>query len=146
MVSWEGTSKRDWRMEMRAPARALRPLVVLAVAAASFGCIAPATYAEDMSVAVTSDSGTHVVVDVDLNGGAPNGGLDGKDVEKDGQGNSASAAETDNTMKAFESLMAVNDIIIKSAFFFFCLPILLVSAMILIFYALMEWLHERRRP
>lgn len=120
---------------MRSPARALRPLVVLAVAAASFGCIAPATWAEDMSVAVTSDSGNHVVVDVDLNGGAPNGGLDGKDVEKDGQGNSASAAETDNTMKAFESLMAVNDIIIQSAFFFFCLPILLVSAMILIFYA-----------
>ena len=49
-------------------------------------------------------------------------------------------------MKAFESLMAVNDIIIQSAFFFFCLPILLVSAMILIFYALLEWLHERRRP
>lgn len=71
---------------MRSPARALRPLVVLAVAAASFGCIAPATWAEDMSVAVTSDSGNHVVVDVDLNGGAPNGGLDGKDVEKDGQG------------------------------------------------------------
>lgn len=113
---------------MRSPARALRPLVVLAVAAASFGCIAPATWAEDMSVAVTSDSGNHVVVDVDLNGGAPNGGLDGKDVEKDGQGNSASAVETDNTMKAFESLMAVNDIIIQSAFsssacrYFLCRP------------------------
>lgn len=146
MVPWEGTSKRDWRMEMRAPARALKPLVVLAVAAASFGCIAPVTYAEDMSVAVTSDSGNHVVVDVDLNGGAPIGGSDGKDVGKDGQGNSASAAETDNTMNAFESLMAANCIIIKSAFFLFCLPILLVSAMILIFYALMEWLHERRRP
>lgn len=146
MVPWEGTSKRDWRMEMRAPARALKPLVVLAVAAASFGCIAPATYAEDMSVAVTSDSGNHVVVDVDLNGSAPDGGADGKVVEKGGRGNSASAAETDNTMNAFESLMAANCIILKSAFFFFCLPILLVSAMILIFYALMEWLHERRRP
>lgn len=130
---------------MRIPAAAVKLLAVLTVATASFGSIAPA-YAEDMSVAVTSDSGNHVVVDVDLNGGAPNGGLDGKDVEKDGQGNSASAAEIDNTMKAFESLMAVNDIIIQSAFFFFCLPILLVSAMILIFYALMEWLHERRRP
>lgn len=50
MVSWEGTSKRDWRMEMRAPARALRPVVILAVAAASFGCIAPATYAEDIRI------------------------------------------------------------------------------------------------
>lgn len=131
---------------MRVPARALKLLVVLVVAAASFGCIAPAAYAEDTSVAVTSASGNHIVVDVDLKGSAPDGGSDGKDAKKDDQGNSASAAETDNTMKAFESLMAANDIIIKSTFFFFCLPILLVSAMILIFYALMEWLHERQRP
>lgn len=131
---------------MRISTSVVKSFFALAVAAALVGCIAPAAYAEDMSVAVTSDSGNHVVVDVDLNGSASDGGADGKVVEKGGRGNSASAAETDNTMNAFESLMAANCIIIKSAFFFFCLPVLLVSAMILIFYALMEWLHERRRP
>lgn len=145
MVPWEGTSKREWRMEMRVSARALKPLVVLVVAAASFGCIAPATYAEDMSVAVTSESGNHVVVDVDLNGGAPNGGSDGKDVEKDGQGNSASTAKTDDTMERFYELMAANDIILKSLFFFYFLPTLFSSAIILISYVFMEWLHERQR-
>lgn len=129
---------------MRIPAAAMKLLVVLTVATASFGSIAPA-YAEDATVNVTSRGGNHVVVDVDLNGSAPDGGSDGEDAKKGDQGNSASAADTDNTMEAFESLMHARDINIKATFFFYCLPILLVSAMILIFYVLMEWLHERRR-
>ena len=51
---------------MRIPARALKPLVAMAIAAASFGCIAPAAYAENATAAVISDDGGHVVVDVDL--------------------------------------------------------------------------------
>lgn len=45
----------------------------MAIAAASFGCIAPAAYAENANAAVISDDGDHVVVDVDLNGSAPVG-------------------------------------------------------------------------
>ena len=130
---------------MRIPAAAVKLLFVLTVATVSFGSIAPA-YAEDATVNVTSRGDNRVVVDVDLNGSAPDDGSNGKDAKKGDQGNSASAAETDNAMKAFESLMAADDVIIKSAFIFFCLPMLLVSAMILIFYVVMEWLHERRRP
>lgn len=55
---------------MRIPARAAGPLVAMAIAAASFGCIAPAAYAENATAAVISDDGGHVVVDVDLNGKA----------------------------------------------------------------------------
>lgn len=51
---------------MRIPARALKPLIAMAIAAASFGCIAPAAYAENATAAVISDDGDHVVVDVDL--------------------------------------------------------------------------------
>lgn len=51
---------------MRIPARALKPLVAMAIAAASFGCIAPAAYAENAAAAVISDDGDYVVVDVDL--------------------------------------------------------------------------------
>lgn len=58
---------------MRIPARAAGPLVAMAIAAASFGCIAPAAYAENATAAVISDDGGHVVVDVDLNGSAPVG-------------------------------------------------------------------------
>lgn len=58
---------------MRIPARAAGPLVAMAIAAASFGCIAPAAYAENATAAVISDDGDHVVVDVDLNGSAPVG-------------------------------------------------------------------------
>lgn len=58
---------------MRIPARALKPLAAMAIAAASFGCIAPAAYAENAIAAVISDDGGHVVVDVDLNGSAPAG-------------------------------------------------------------------------
>ena len=123
---------------MRIPTSATKSFFALAVAVALVVCIAPAPHAYGMSVAVTSDSGNHVVVDVDLNGGAPDGGARGKGVEKDDRGNSASAAEVDNTMKAFEALMSANDTIIKFLFFFFFLPIFLVSAMILIFYVLMK--------
>lgn len=56
---------------MRIPARALKPLVAMAIAAASFGGIAPAAYAENAATAVISDDGGHVVVDIDLDGGAP---------------------------------------------------------------------------
>lgn len=56
---------------MRISARALKPLAAMAIAAASFGCIAPAAYAENATAAVISDDGGHVVVDVDLNGSAP---------------------------------------------------------------------------
>lgn len=55
---------------MGIPARAARPLVALAIAAASLGCIAHPAYAENATAAVVSDDGSHIVVDVDLNGEA----------------------------------------------------------------------------
>ena len=61
----------EWRMEMKLPAAAVRPLVALAIVAASIGCIAPLpAYAENATAAVVSADGNHVVVDVDLNGDA----------------------------------------------------------------------------
>ena len=42
---------------MRIPARALKPLAAMAIAAASFGCIAPAAYAENATAAVIVLSG-----------------------------------------------------------------------------------------
>ena len=49
----------------------VRPLVALAIVAASIGCIAPLpAYAENATAAVVSADGNHVVVDVDLNGDA----------------------------------------------------------------------------
>lgn len=44
---------------MRIPAAAVKPLVVLAVAAVSFGCITPA-YAQDATATVTSDGSNHI--------------------------------------------------------------------------------------
>lgn len=129
---------------MRVPARALKPLVVLAVAAASVGCISPAAYAENTSVSVTSDSSNHVVVDVDLNGGAPDGGPDGKDVEKDGQGESVSETEADETMAALWELSTASNIILKALFFFYALPTFLVACLMLVLYELLE-LHYRHR-
>lgn len=122
---------------MEIPARAVGPLIALTIAAASFGCIAPPAYAEDATAAVVSDDGNHVVVDVDLNGSASDGGSGGQGAEKDGQGESVSATETDKTWKAFEALMTVDDIIIKAAFYFFCLPMLFMAALILILYKLL---------
>ena len=121
---------------MRVPARALKPLVAMAIAAASFGCIAPAAYAENATAAVISDDGDHVVVDVDLNGSAPVGDATEQADMKSSQGESVSDAEPDEALKAFEALMTTNDIIIKAAFYFFCLPMLFTSALILVLYKL----------
>ena len=118
------------------PARALNPLVAMTIAAASFGCIAPAAYAENATAAVISDDGDHVVVDVDLNGSAPVGDAAGQAETKSGRGESVSDAEPDEALKAFEALMTTNDIIIKAAFYFFCLPMLFTSALILVLYKL----------
>lgn len=117
---------------MRIPARALKPLVAMAIAAALFGCIAPAAYAENATAAVISDDGDHVVVDVDLNGSAPVGDAAGQAETKSGRGESVSDAEPDEALKAFEALMTTNDIIIKAAFYFLCLPMLFTSALILV--------------
>lgn len=121
---------------MRIPARALKPLAAMAIAAASFGRIAPAAYAENATAAVISDDGDHVVVDVDLNGSAPVGDAAGQAETKSGRGESVSDAEPDEALKAFEALMTTNDIIIKAAFYFFCLPMLFTSALILVLYKL----------
>lgn len=121
---------------MRIPARALKPLVAMTIAAASFGCIAPAAYAENATAAVISDDGDHVVVDVDLNGSAPVGDAAGQAETKSGRGESVSDAEPDEALKAFEALMTTNDISIKAAFYFFCLPMLFTSALILVLYKL----------
>lgn len=121
---------------MRIPAKALKPLAAMAIAAASFGCIAPAAYAENATAAVISDDGGHVVVDVDLNGSAPVGDAAGQAETKSGRGESVSDAEPDEALKAFEALMTTNDIIIKAAFYFFCLPMLFTSALILVLYKL----------
>lgn len=101
---------------MRIPARAAGPLVAMAIAAASFGCIAPAAYAENATAAVISDDGVHVVVDVDLNGSAPVGDATEQADMKSSQGESVSDAEPDEALKALEALMTANDIIIRSAF------------------------------
>ncbi len=101
---------------MRIPARAAGPLVALAIAAASLGCIAHPAYAENATAAVVSDDGSHIVVDVDLNGGASDVGSDRQGAEKGSQGESVSDTETDKTMKAFEGLMTFNVIIITTAF------------------------------
>ena len=121
---------------MRIPARALKPLIAMAIAAASFGCIAPAAYAENATAAVISDDGDHVVVDVDLNGSAPVGDATEQADMKSSQGESVSDAEPDEALKAFEALMTTNDIIIKAAFYFFCLPMLFTSTLILVLYKL----------
>lgn len=55
---------------------------------------------------------------------------------KSGRGESVSDAEPDEALKAFEALMTTNDIIIKAAFYFFCLPMLFTSALILVLYKL----------
>lgn len=128
---------------MRIPARALKPLAAMAIAAASFGCIAPAAYAENATAAVISDDG-HVVVDVDLNGSAPVGDATEQADMKSSQGESVSDAEPDEALKAFEALMTANDIIIRSAFYYILLPSLFAMALPLLLYELLE-LHDRRR-
>lgn len=127
---------------MRIPARALKPLAAMAIAAASFGCIAPAAYAENATAAVISDDGGHVVVD--LNGSAPVGDATEQADMKSSQGESVSDAEPDEALKAFEALMTANDIIIRSAFYYILLPSLFAMALPLLLYELLE-LHDRRR-
>lgn len=129
---------------MRIPARAAGPLVAMAIAAASFGCIAPAAYAENANAAVISDDGGHVVVDVDLNGSAPVGDATEQADMKSSQGESVSDAEPNEALKAFEALMTANDIIIRSAFYYILLPSLFAMALPLLLYELLE-LHDRRR-
>lgn len=129
---------------MRIPARALKPLVAMAVAAASFGCIAPAAYAENATAAVISDDGDHVVVDVGLNGSAPVGDAAGQAETKSGQGESVSETEADETMAALWELSAASNIILKALFFFFALPTFLVACLMLVLYELLE-LHDRHR-
>lgn len=129
---------------MGIPARAARPLVALAIAAASLGCIAHPAYAENATAAVVSDDGSHIVVDVDLNGGASDVGSDRQGAEKGSQGESVSDAEPDEALKEFEALMTANDIIIRSAFYYILLPSLFAMALPLLLYELLE-LHDRRR-
>lgn len=102
---------------MRIPARAAGPLVAMAIAIASFGCIAPAAYAENATE------------QADM---------------KSSQGESVSDAEPDEALKAFEALMTANDIIIRSAFYYILLPSLFAMALPLLLYELLE-LHDRRR-
>lgn len=102
---------------MKIPARAAGPLVAMAIAAASFGCIAPAAYAENATE------------QADM---------------KSSQGESVSDAEPDEALKAFEALMTANDIIIRSAFYYILLPSLFAMALPLLLYELLE-LHDRRR-
>ena len=116
----------------------------MAIAAASFGCIAPAAYAENATAAVISDDGDHVVVDVDLNGSAPVGDATEQADMKNSQGESVSDAEPDEALKEFEALMTANDIIIRSAFYYILLPSLFAMALLLLLYELLE-LHDRRR-
>lgn len=123
---------------MGIPARAARPLVALAIAAASLGCIAHPAYAENATAAVVSDDGSHIVVDVDLNGGASDVGSDRQGAEKGSQGESVSDTETDKTMKAFEGLMTFNVIIITTAFYYMFLPFISAMAMILLLNELLD--------
>ena len=116
----------------------------LAIAAASLGCIAHPAYAENATAAVVSDDGSHIVVDVDLNGGASDVGSDRQGAEKGSQGESVSDTETDKTMKAFEGLMTFNVIIITTAFYYMFLPFISAMAMILLLNELLD-LHDRRR-
>lgn len=61
---------------MGIPARAARPLVALAIAAASLGCIAHPAYAENATAAVVSDDGSHIVVDQVASGLKDSTGID----------------------------------------------------------------------
>ena len=62
---------------MRIPAAAVKPLVVLAVSAVSFGCITPA-YAQDATATGTSDGSNHIVVDINLHDDTDSSGSDSK--------------------------------------------------------------------
>ena len=115
----------------------------MAIAAASFGCIAPAAYAENATAAVPSASSS-ASMPVDLNGSAPVGDATEQADMKNSQGESVSDAEPDEALKEFEALMTANDIIIRSAFYYILLPSLFAMALPLLLYELLE-LHDRRR-
>lgn len=116
--------------------------LTLIIAATSFVCAAPAAYAVDATVNVTSRDGDYV--DVDLSGCASDSGSDRNGAEKDGQEESVSETKADETMAALWELSAASNIILKALFFFYALPIFLVAGLILILYGLLE-LHDRYR-
>ena len=130
-------------MEMRILSTAAKLLFLsLIIAATSFVCVAPAAYAVDVTVNVTSRDGDHV--DVDLSGCASDSGSDRKGAEKDGQEESVSETEADETMAALWELSVTSIIILKALFFFFALPTFLVACLMLVLYELLE-LHDRHR-
>lgn len=79
---------------MRIPAAAVKPLVVLAVAAVSFGCITPA-YAQDATATVTSDDSNHIVVDINLHDDTDSSSSDSKSdsIKMYGSGNAQKLVE-----------------------------------------------------
>lgn len=77
---------------MRIPAAAVKPLVVLAVAAVSFGCITPA-YSQDATATVTSDGSNHIVVDINLHDDTDNSGSDSKSDSSSTDENDSEAKE-----------------------------------------------------
>lgn len=86
---------------MRIPAIAVKLLAALAVIAASVSCIAPSAYAQDAAVTMASEGGNRVVVDVDLNVGAPVGDATGQLAQKGNHGNSIFDAESDRAWEEF---------------------------------------------
>lgn len=75
---------------------------------------------------------------------ASDSGSDRQGAEKDGQGESVSETEADETMVALWELSAASNIILKALFFFFALPTFLVACLMLVLYELLE-LHDRHR-
>lgn len=81
---------------MRIPARAAGPLIALTIAAASFGCVAPAAYAGDATATVASDGGNHIVVDINLHDDADGSGSGSKaDSPSTDEGDSKAAGEAE---------------------------------------------------
>lgn len=71
-------------------------------------------------------------------------GSDRQGAEQDGQGESVSETEADETMAALWELSVASIIILKALFFFFALPTFLVACLMLVLYELLE-LHDRHR-
>lgn len=85
---------------MRIPARAAGPLIALTIAAASFGCVAPAAYAEDATATVASDGGNHIVVDINLHDDADGSGSGSEaDSPSTDEGDSKAAGEAEEAKK-----------------------------------------------
>lgn len=132
-----GRAPEGMETEMRIPARAVRPFVVLTLAAASLGCTVPPAYAENATAAVVSDDGGHVV-DVDLDGSAPVGDETEQAAMKSGQGDSIIDAEAERAWKEFTDKL--------HAFEAYCIVLPTVVFTII---ALLNWhiedLRDRRR-